>query len=43
MKSATDGDAIDDVGMKCITWFKDADALIKSMIANPKDAYWRNQ
>jgi hypothetical protein len=30
-------------GMKCITWFKDADALIKSMIANPKDAYWRNQ
>jgi hypothetical protein len=23
-------------------WFRTADELIKSMLANPKDRYWRN-
>jgi hypothetical protein len=29
-------------GMKVIQWFFTIDELILSMIANPKDAYFRN-
>jgi hypothetical protein len=29
-------------GMKVIQWFSTIDELIKSMINNPKDRYWRN-
>ena len=28
-------------GMKIIQWFSTIDELIKSMINNPKDRYWR--
>jgi len=28
-------------GMKIIQWFSTTDELIKSMINNPKDRYWR--
>jgi hypothetical protein len=28
-------------GMKVIQWFFNTDELIKSMINNPKDRYWR--
>lgn len=28
-------------GMKCIQWFFNTDELIKSMLNNPKDRYWR--
>ena len=30
-------------GMKVIQWFSTIDELIASMIANPKDSYWRNK
>jgi hypothetical protein len=30
-------------GLKTIQWFKTIDELIASMIANPKDVYWRNE
>jgi hypothetical protein len=29
-------------GMKVIQWFFTVDELIASMLANPKDRYWRN-
>jgi hypothetical protein len=29
--------------MKVIQWFKTVDELLKSMIANPRDRYWRNE
>jgi len=29
-------------GMKVIQWFKDIDALLDSMLKNPKDRYHRN-
>jgi len=29
-------------GMKVIQWFNSVDELLKSMLANPKDRYWRN-
>jgi hypothetical protein len=29
-------------GIKEIQWFFNIEELIKSMINNPKDAYWRN-
>lgn len=29
-------------GMKVIQWFKSVDELLNSMLANPKDRYWRN-
>lgn len=28
-------------GMKVIQWFFNTDELIKSMLNNPKDRYWR--
>jgi hypothetical protein len=28
-------------GMKVVQWFSTIEALIKSMINNPKDRYWR--
>jgi hypothetical protein len=30
-------------GMKVIQWFSTVDELLKSMIKNPKDRYWRNK
>jgi hypothetical protein len=30
-------------GMKAIQWFSTVDDLLKSMLANPKDVYWRNK
>jgi hypothetical protein len=30
-------------GMKVIQWFQTIDDLLKSMLANPKDAYHRNK
>jgi hypothetical protein len=30
-------------GMRETHWFKDVDALLKSMLANPNDRYWRNK
>jgi hypothetical protein len=30
-------------GMKVVQWFSNVDQLIKSMLANPKDGYWRNK
>lgn len=30
-------------GMKVLQWFKDVDELLKSMLANPNDTYWRNK
>jgi hypothetical protein len=29
-------------GMKCIQYFFNIDELIKAMLNNPKDRYWRN-
>jgi hypothetical protein len=29
-------------GMKVTQWFRDIDELIKSMLNNPKDIYYRN-
>jgi hypothetical protein len=29
-------------GMKVTQWFRDVDELIKSMLNNPKDKYYRN-
>jgi hypothetical protein len=29
-------------GMKVVQWFSTIDALILSMLKNPKDRYWRN-
>jgi hypothetical protein len=29
-------------GIKCIQWFQTIDALIASMLANPKNRYHRN-
>jgi hypothetical protein len=29
-------------GMKMIQWFSNMDELIRSMLNNPKDRYWRN-
>ena len=29
-------------GMKVVQWFRTVDELLKSMLANPKDAYHRN-
>jgi hypothetical protein len=29
-------------GMKVTQWFRDIDELIKSMLNNPKDRYYRN-
>ena len=29
-------------GLRCIQWFQSIDELLKSMLANPKDRYWRN-
>jgi len=28
-------------GMRVTQWFPTVDALLKSMLANPKDRYWR--
>lgn len=28
-------------GMRCIQWFFNTDELIKSMLNNPNDRYWR--
>jgi hypothetical protein len=30
-------------GMKVIQWFSTVDELLKSMLNNPKDRYWRNK
>jgi hypothetical protein len=30
-------------GMKVIQWFSTVDDLLKSMLANPNDAYHRNE
>jgi len=30
-------------GMKVTQWFRTIDELIASMLANPKDSYWRNK
>jgi len=30
-------------GLKVIQWFKNADELVKSMLSNPNDVYWRNK
>jgi hypothetical protein len=30
-------------GMKVTQWFKNIDELIKSMLNNPKDRYWRSK
>ena len=30
-------------GMKAIQWFFNIDELIKSMLNNPQDVYWRNE
>ena len=30
-------------GMKVIQWFNNVDDLLKSMLANPNDAYHRNK
>ena len=30
-------------GMRVEQWFRSVDELIKSMLANPKDRYWRNR
>jgi len=29
-------------GMKVTQWFRSIDELLKSMLANPEDRYWRN-
>ena len=29
-------------GMRVDQWFRSVDELIQSMLANPKDRYWRN-
>lgn len=29
-------------GLKVIQWFKDAEELVKSMVANPNNVYHRN-
>jgi hypothetical protein len=29
-------------GLRCIQWFQSIDELLKSMLNNPKDRYWRN-
>jgi hypothetical protein len=30
-------------GLKVIQWFSTIDELLKSMLSNPKDRYWRNK
>jgi len=30
-------------GMRVDQWFRSVDELINSMLANPKDRYWRNK
>jgi hypothetical protein len=30
-------------GMRVDQWFRTVDELIKSMLANPNDRYWRNK
>lgn len=30
-------------GLKVIQWFKNIDELVKSMLENPNDVYWRNE
>jgi len=36
-------DIITKEGMRVTQWFTSIDELLKSMLANPKDRYWRNQ
>lgn len=36
-------DIITEKGMKVTQWFSSVDELLKSMLANPKDRYWRNK
>ena len=33
---------ITEEGMRIDQWFRSVDELLKSMLANPKDRYWRN-
>jgi hypothetical protein len=30
-------------GMRVDQWFTSVDELLRSMLANPKDRYWRNK
>jgi hypothetical protein len=36
-------DIITENGMKVTQWFSTIDELLKSMLNNPKDRYWRNK
>jgi hypothetical protein len=36
-------DIITKEGMRVTQWFASVDELLKSMLDNPKDRYWRNK
>jgi len=35
-------DILTESGMRITQWFTSIDELLKSILANPKDRYWRN-